>query len=178
MRFAVFANVYDCPYFGDWRKAMFQQSDQGFDILYFTISELNESLARACVNYDALLFLDIDDIPHFSLVANAKRYARENDVTAIGMKMVDENNEITTGIFGKMVDINKYNVWGFGNTVYRTRAISPALPVYGDPIDWAFARAVRDAGFELHFEPLPLINYRQYGQNKRLVEIDDRYVWR
>jgi len=110
MKLAVWINIYDCPYYDDWKQGIASQIDKDFEIYY--------NVEDAYDNADCVLCLDIDDIPEPALVHIAKLRAREYDVTAFAMTMVNEDNTEVIGKFGKMVDVNKYNVWGFGNTVY------------------------------------------------------------
>ncbi len=168
MKLVVWVNLYkDCSYYNDWKRGIANQIDKDFEI-YFNVE-------HACRDSDAVLCLDIDDIPQPALTHVAKLNARQHDITAFAMRMFGEK----TGWFGKMVDVNDYNVWGLGNTVWRSNILKSALPINQelDMPDWdAVTRACKE-GARLHFEGLPLIHYRMYGQNKNLIELDGVYVW-
>ena len=178
MKLAVCANIYDCPYFDNWKKGIASQIDMDFIIIYTLLESINITLKQVVEDYDAVLFLDIDDIPEQALVHIAKINAKEYDVTAFAMKLVNEQNE-EFGRFGKEVDLSEYNIYGFGNTVWRSDALRKLLPIdlNDKPIDWQLANKAYSEGFSMHFERLPLIRYRQYGKNSRLVDMGDAYVW-
>jgi len=162
MKLAVWANYYyPCKYYSEWRKAMDLQSD----LDYVICPHVEDALDYA----DLVLCLDIDDIPEPRLVYHAKRVT--HDVTAFAMTMFGDME----GKFGKMVDVNKYNVWGFGNTVWKSEVLASVLPV---DTDWFATWVAYNNGASLGFVDIPLIRYRQYGQNKSLVKLEDAYVWK
>jgi hypothetical protein len=182
MRLAIWANLYDnmnSAYFDDWRKGLAQQIDHDYEILYSTLEGGNDCLQKAVEDYDAILCLDVDDIPEPALTHVAKISARDHDITAFAMKMVDQDNKGVIGYFGKMVDVSAYNIWGFGNTVFTSEALRRLLPIDFKtyPPDWELAKKAHGLGTPLYFERLPLIRYRQYGQNDRLVKLGDAWVW-
>ncbi len=182
MKLAVWTNIYEGlndKYLDEWRKAMGRQLDMKYEILFSTLEGCNTTLKHAVENYDAILFLDIDDIPEQALVHIAKINAREHDITAFAMKMVDEdNNEI--GRFGRMVNVSTYNVWGFGNTIYTSEVLKKLLPINieCDTPDWDTVKRANSMGVKLSFCPSSLVRYRQYKQNDRLVKVGDVYVWK
>ena len=169
-RLAVFANVYDTPYIHDWRKGIASQIDMDFEIVYYLHEELNGALARILDDYDNLLFLDIDDIPQPALISTAKQYM-DYDVVGFGMRMFGDRE----GVFGFRKAPIKYNVYGFGNTMYSVDAIEHLMPLTTD-YDTA-QRAFYD-GFAFEFVDLPLIHYRQYGQNDNIIEVEGGRAWR
>ena len=160
MKLAIWANVYDCPYFDEFCDGVWAQSDMN----YFIYADVEDAIS----NGDLVLCLDIDDIPEPELVYHAKRIT--HDVTAFAMTMFGD----IEGKFGKMVDVEKYNVWGFGNTVWKSKVLASVLPVTAD---WDAVTCAYNKGASLGFVDLPLIRYRMYGQNKSLVKLDDVYVW-
>ena len=179
MNLAIWANVWDSmPYFDDWWAGINNQIDNDFHIYYSTLEGANDCLSMLVKRYDAILCLDVDDIPEPALVNIAKSCTKRYDITGFGMKLVNEDNE-AYGRFGKMVDIKDYNVWGFGNTVWKSDVMADILPVDFDCAtpDWEAVTRAWNNGAHLHFERLPLIRYRQYGQNDRLIKVGDVYVW-
>ena len=183
MKLAVWANLYEGlndDYLDEWRKAIGRQLDMNFMIYYSSLEVCNSTLKQLVEDYDAVLFLDADDIPEPALVHVAKINAEKYDVTAFGMKMVNEDNTEITGMFGRVVDVNDYNVWGFGNSVYRSDILKRLLPIDVDceQPDWDTAKRAHGLGASMHFERLQLIRYRQYGQNDRLVKVGESYVWK
>ena len=178
MKLAVVVNIYECPYLDDWKKAIGCQLDMDFDIIFTTLEIINTTLKHTVEDYDAILFLDIDDIPEQALTHIAKLNAKEYDVTAFAAKLVNKDNE-QYGYFGTNVDLNSYNVFGFGNTVWRSDALRKLLPIDTsvEMFDWVLAKQAKSEGFLMRFEPTPLIRYRMYGQNDSLVKLGDKYVW-
>lgn len=183
MKLVVWANIYEGlndDYLNDWRKALGRQLDMDYEILYSSLEGANVCLKNAVENYDAILCLDVDDIPEQALIHIAKINAGKHDVTAFGMKMVDEKNENVTGLFGRVVDVSKHNVWGFGNTVYRSDILKRLLPIdftVAQP-DWETAKKADGLGADMHFERLALIRYRQYSSSQaNLVKKGEVYVW-
>lgn len=179
MNLAVWANTWDdMPFYDDWWKGINNQHDNDFHIYFSTLEGANDCLSGLVQRYDAILCLDVDDIPEPALINVAKTRAKRYDITGFGMKLVNENNE-AYGRFGKMVDIKDYNVWGFGNTVWKSDVMADILPVdFGCATpDWEAVTRAWNNGAYLHFERLPLIRYRQYGQNDRLIKVGDVYVW-
>ena len=84
------------------------------------------------------------------------------------------------GVFGKMVDVNDYNVWGFGNTVWRSEILAGVLPIdmEAEQPDYVAVMNAYNGGASLYFDEARLIRYRIYGQNDRLVELEGVYVWK
>ena len=162
MKLSVWANWYNCPYYNNFHAGLISQTDMDFNAYAI--------LGPTCLDSDLVLCLDIDDIPEPELVYHAKRAT--HDITAFAMTMFGD----IEGKFGKMVDINEYNVWGFGNTVWKSEVLASVLPVTTD-YD-AVTRAYNN-GASLGFVDIPLIRYRRYsGQQSEMVELDGVYVWR
>lgn len=179
MRLATYINLYNCDiaHLSEWDNGMRKQIDWDYEIVYYRAEHINDTLLNTIDDYDAVLFLDIDDIPQPALISAAKQYAEKHDVTAVGMWMV-EDGEIT-GLFGAPTNITEYNVHGLGNTVYRTEVLKDILPIdIVWPLDYHLAKKAHEAGYELAFKSLPLIHYRQYGQNDRIVEVEGGRAWR
>ena len=182
MKLVVVANLYEGmneDYFMEWRKALGRQLDMDFELVYTELQFMNSTLARVTQEYDAVLMLDVDDIPEEALTHVAKINAKKHDVTAISMKLVDEDN-VQFGLFGGKVDVEKYNVWGCGNTVWKSDVLDCLLPFdYSiERPDWAMAREAHREGFDLHVERLPLIRYRRYNDLQAgLVKKGDAYAW-
>jgi hypothetical protein len=180
MKLAAWANIYKCPYFLEWKEGIANQLDMDFSIYYSTLEGANKTLDIITQEYDAVLCLDIDDIPEPALTHIAKINARKHDITAFAMKIIDEDNK-QMGYFGKLINISDYNIWGFGNTVWKSKTLRDVLPIDFEtyPADWNTVTHAYNNGAHLHFEPLPLIRYRQYGQaDNRLVQLGDKYVWK
>ena len=168
MRLAVWANWYKCPYYDEWVEALQNQGDQDF-----TACALIEPIID---NFDAVLCLDIDDTPEPDLVRVAKINVKLYDITAFAMTMFGDRE----GYFGteRPLDLDMHNIWGFGNTVWKAEILKEFLPIPDVKYpDWHTIKRAQAAGAHLHFEKLPLIRYRQYGQTKNLVRLGDEYVW-
>ena len=168
VRLGIWANSYDCPYLPEWQKGIDMQSDRDFMVY----SEVEEAVKWN----DCVLCLDIDDIPEPRLVWRAKLQAQRYDITGFGMTMFGE----IEGVFGKTVNINDYNVWGFGNTVWRSEVLAGVLPLdmEAEQPDYEAVKRAVAGGASLHFDEARLIRYRQYGQDSRLcLGKDGCYVW-
>ena len=179
MKLVIWANTWpEMPYYKEFMLGLSSQIDRDFDVYHSTSEGANDTLGKIVQEYDAILCLDVDDIPEPALINVAKTCAKKYDITGFGMKLVNEDNE-AYGRFGKMVDIKDYNVWGFGNTVWKSDVMADILPVDFDCAtpDWEAVTRAWNNGAHLHFERLPLIRYRQYGQNDRLIKVGDVYVW-
>ena len=174
MNLAVLANIWDCPYFNDWKAGIANQIDMDFEIIYYDLEHMNSAIGRVIDDYGGFLFLDIDDIPQPALVSAAKRYAKEYEVVGFGMRLIGEMSGLfgmrSTGELGE-----EYYCHGFWNTYYNSLVLRALLPL---TTDYDTIKRAAQLGALIGFESLPLIHYRQYGQNKNLVEIDGRYVWK
>jgi len=170
MRLGVFTRIYDCPYFPDWFDAMRFQSDMDYELFL----DLQEAVNAA----DFVLFTDIDDIPRTDFVENAKRFGAKHDVTGFSMTFIDHHGRKLPGTFGKPgVDLGKYNVYGLGNTVWRSSLLSRVLKSV-DLYDWDMAREAERLGADMAFCHIDTVKYRRYGQNtSKLVKLGNRYVW-
>jgi len=167
MKLGVFANTYDSPYYWDFKAALSKQHDHEFTTVQAPIESIQNVLAGICLMYDAVLLLDIDDVPLPPLVSTAKKYLEEYDVVAFSMQMFGE----IEGIFGAHTG----HVFGFGNTAWRSDCLRRLLPY---TTDYEMAQKARESGARMVLVPDPMIKYRQYGQNDNLIEIDGRWAWR
>lgn len=168
MKLSVFTRIYDCPYFTDWYDAMRFQSDRD----YALFTDIDKAIAYG----DFVLFTDIDDIPKTNFVEVAKMAT--HDVTGYSMKIIDHHGRYI-GDFGREdVNLDKYNVYGLTNTVYRSSVLKDILEV-SPLLDWQMIRTAERMGASMYFSPLATVQYRRYGQqSSKLVKLGNRYVWR
>ena len=173
MNLAVFANIYDCDYIHEWRQGIASQFDKDFEIVYYEHKHINTALERILDNYTHLLFLDIDDIPQPALISTAKQYL-DYDVVGFGRRLFGEK-EGMFGIPDGGFNLGAYYVWGFGNTMYSTDILTELMPL---TTDYDTVRRAFPSHYSMEWVDLPLIHYRTYGQNDKLVKYQGRWVWK
>jgi len=171
VKLSIVANIYDCPYIDEFRCGLAAQIDKDYELIYYTLDNKNKVLPSVAREYDALLFLDIDDVPRPALVSVVKSYIKKYDVVACGMSMFGER----TGRFGADgLDWTRYNIFGFGNTCYRAGILQRLFPLTSDSDT---IRRAWSIGARTYYRDLPLIKYRQYGQDSSLAKVNGRWVW-
>ena len=189
-------------FLADWYRSVLEQSDQDFDLvigvdgvdLSAVIKALRESpratwvpaaagaspaqvrqnafemIARA---YQAVVFVDSDDILMPQRVAAARQMLETYDVVASAMLLVDEDGGALNFIFNMPSGedptewLLRGNVFGLSNTAYRTKVLEYCLPVPFNCIlvDWYLATRSWLSGARLGFDPSIQMAYRQHGQN-------------
>lgn len=190
------------PYAAEWYKSVIGQCDQDFDICIgvdklskeqvsnyigkdidplwifaagsdsaATIRE--KALKLLSQQYDYIILTDSDDVllPH--RIEQAKVALQDADVSACGMKLVDEHTNELGMIFtyeGKAgFDglIPNGNIFGFSNSSFRSEMIRKCLPIPHNCVlvDWfVITRAwIKEA--IIHFDPDIHMAYRQHPNN-------------
>ena len=131
----------------------------------------SDLLRLLCRRYDAIVLVDADDELAPGRVGSARRALRTADVQACGMELMDESGAPLGRRFGadgteawEQV-LARSNVFGFGNSAYRSAALATCLPLPDEAvlIDWWVISRALAAGARLAFEAEPLMRYRQYG---------------
>lgn len=172
MRLGVFTRIYKCPYFPAWFDAMRFQTDQDY--------ELYVDLRTAIEESDFVLFSDIDDVPYTNFVREARMFGISHDVTGFSMTFIDHYGRKKKGYFGKPgVDLDRYNVYGLTNTIYRADLLKEIVNNLGIKLnDWNMAREAKRLGADMAFCHVPAVRYRRYGQDtSKLTKLGNRYVW-
>ncbi|HEX5436192.1 MAG TPA: hypothetical protein VFW98_03460 [Gemmatimonadaceae bacterium] len=190
------------PYLREWYDSVAAQTDRDFDLWIgvdgmtcdavcvalgaapaarWVIGEPGDSPARLRTraiqrmlpHYDALLFVDCDDLLDPTRVAGARAALRTSDVAACALKIVDASGRDCGITFAPPTGqdaaalLPRYNVFGLSNTAYRTAVLARCLPVPRDAVlmDWLLATRAWVLGARLAFDPIPRMRYRQYEAN-------------
>jgi len=131
------------------------------------------AIAEIVRGYDAVIFVDSDDVLLPERVAAARRALERSDVAGCSLRVVDEGGRDTGVVFGVAPDTDwdaflpRYNVFGMSNTAYRTEFLERALPVppAGRLVDWLLVTRAWWSGARLSFHDVPAMQYRQYSDN-------------
>ncbi|HEX7086572.1 MAG TPA: hypothetical protein VF198_09430 [Vicinamibacterales bacterium] len=123
--------------------------------------------------YDAIVLVDIDDVPLPSRVAAARRALAGADVAGCALRYCDGHGRPLDGVFRPpprvpLADLlPRCNVFGLSNSAYRSAALARVLPLPADCvlIDWLMASRAAAAGARLAFDRTPRMIYRRYGGN-------------
>jgi hypothetical protein len=132
-----------------------------------------EAIGRLAAEYDAVVFVDSDDLLHPERVAAARAALERSDVAACALRIMDESGRDLGIVFGPpsgedaVTMLPRHNVFGLSNTAYRSSVLRECLPESPDTplIDWLLATRAWALGATLSFDDTPLMSYRQYGAN-------------
>ncbi|HEY8534915.1 MAG TPA: hypothetical protein VIL25_00645 [Vicinamibacterales bacterium] len=133
----------------------------------------SRAFAQLVSEYDAIVLVDIDDVPLPSRVAAARRALREADVAGCALRYCDARGRPLDGIFGPPAGVAladllpRCNVFGLSNSAYRTGVLARLLPLPDGCvlIDWLLASRAAASGAQLAFDRTPRMVYRRYGGN-------------
>jgi hypothetical protein len=131
------------------------------------------SLTRIAEKCDAVVLVDSDDVMHPSRVASARVALQSSDVTGCALRLVDEQMEDSGDVLTLSGTMNpedvlpRNNVFGFSNSAYRSELLRRCLPIPAEAelVDWYMATRAWMMGATLTFDPIPRMDYRQYGAN-------------
>jgi hypothetical protein len=204
MKTALYTTFYPAakPYLQTWANSVKAQTDQDFDlwiatdnvevndwdrpkdgIHWFhaepgdTPASLRQSVFEEIVQaYDAVIFVDSDDVLLPNRVNAAKYYLRLCDVYGCALNLVDTLGTdlmltFTTSRTDYTTLLSCHNIFGLSNTAYKTETLAKCLPLPTDTVlvDWLLvSRALRENA-ELFFDPTPHMLYRQYPSNTAKV---------
>lgn len=137
----------------------------------------DQAMTRLVSGYDAVVFVDSDDLLAPDRVAAARAALKHCDVAGCALQIMDEESRDLGVRFGPApgTDLSallvRYNVFGLSNTGYRSAALRRCLPVPRDCVlvDWLLATRAWLNGAGLGFDPEPRMWYRQYGANTAQV---------
>jgi hypothetical protein len=129
-----------------------------------------ETLVR---EYDAVVFVDSDDLLYPTRVESARKALETSDVSGCALRVIDEAGADLGITFGRTNGekpeslLPRYNVFGLSNTAYRSDILAGCLPLPEgcQLIDWLLASRAWDAGARLKFDPVARMAYRQYSSN-------------
>ncbi len=136
-----------------------------------------QAMARLTNEYDAVVFVDSDDLLSPERVEAARAALLRWDVAGCALQIMDEEARDLGLRFGPLAGTDpcallpKYNVFGLSNTGYRSAALRRCLPVPRDCVlvDWLLATRAWLNEARLGFDPEPRMWYRQYGANTAQV---------
>ncbi len=137
-------------------------------------------------NYDAIVFVDADDCLEATRIESAKRALVDCDVSGCAMRIIDQLGHDTGLIFRPSPDssvedilINN-NVFGMGNTIYKTDVIRQCLPIPPKCMlmDWFIATRALSVGASIKFDYNIGMAYRQYESNtaRILTPFNKEYI--
>jgi hypothetical protein len=190
------------PFLGAWTGSLQAQTDRDFD-LWVTADGLDPDALRRTLGierlhvveppaggaapgqlramainqlvelYDAVVFVDVDDVLEPSRVAAARQALEHCDVTGCRLRIMDESGKDLGVVFGPVEGedpcayLPQWNVFGLSNTAYRTSALRECLPIPSDCIlvDWLLASRAWVLGKRIGFDLEPRMRYRQYQRN-------------
>lgn len=204
MKTALFTTFYPAakPYLQIWANSVAAQSDQDFDLwiavdnvdtggltlpkskinwLHATPDDTPASLRHRAFEeiiqaYDAVVFVDSDDVLLPKRVATAKEFLKSYDVYGCALKLTDTDGKDTGQIFtSPRTDwtnlLSRYNIFGLSNTAYRTETLANCLPFPNDTVmvDWLLVTRALQHNAYLYFDQTPHMLYRQYPDNTAKV---------
>lgn len=194
------------PYLGDWYRSILSQSDSDFDLWvgvdslgldqfsaalgrepedvnliihrHSSPAQIRENAIESLVqSYDAVVFVDSDDLLYPTRVAAVRAALQEHDLIGCALKIIDTQGQELGLTFapppGQAIAslLPCYNVFGLSNTAYRTEVLRRCLPIPADCvcIDWLLATRAWALGAGMHFDRVPQMAYRQHGANTARV---------
>jgi len=131
------------------------------------------AMQRIVDRYDAVVFVDSDDLLSPTRIAEDRKQLQRHDVVGCALRVVDESGADTGVIFGPAPearpdeDLARYNVFGLSNSAYRSDVLRRCLPFPSECVlvDWFLATRAWLGGADLWFDATPRMRYRQYGLN-------------
>ncbi len=145
----------------------------------------SRALSDIVGRYDAVVFVDSDDLLHPERVAAAKAGLACSDLYGCAMQFIDVSGRPLAGLFepapseaerwgdGVLWEalLPYRNVFGMSNTAYRASTLARVLPLPVDTalVDWFVATCAWLDGARLTFDPYPYVAYRQHRANTARV---------
>jgi hypothetical protein len=131
------------------------------------------AMQRLVDRYDAVVFVDCDDVMIPSRIAAAREALEKHDVVGCALRVIDDDARETGAVFMPEAGwrpehlLPRHNVFGLSNTAYRTAVLRRGLPFPADCvlIDWFLITRAWLGGADLWFDTTPHMYYRQYAQN-------------
>ncbi len=204
MKTALYTTFYPAakPYLQTWAKSVAAQTDQDFDLwiavdnvalndwerpkdgihwLHAEPDDTPASLRQAAFEeiiqaYDAVIFVDSDDVLLPNRVSAAKYYLRLCDIYGCALNLIDTlGTDLMLTLTAPTTDyaalLSRYNIFGLSNTAYRTETLAKCLPFSADTVlvDWLLVSRALQERAELFFDQTPHMLYRQYASNTAKV---------
>jgi hypothetical protein len=190
------------PWLGGWAESLRAQTDREFD-LCIGLDVLSPAAAEAAAGrplsaewmqgnsgdtparirsraieylagrYDAVVFVDSDDLLHPSRIAAARLMLDGADVCGCALDIMDPAGRNLGVVFPAPPAADpasllpRYNAFGLSNTAYRSDTLHSCLPIPDDCelVDWLLATRAWAGGARLTFDDTPRMRYRQYPSN-------------
>ncbi len=204
MKTALYTTFYPAaqPYLQTWAESVAAQSDQDFDLwiavdhvatdhltlppsnlhwLHANEGDTPASLRQRAFEdiiqaYDAVIFVDSDDVLLPERVATAKEALKSYDVYGCALNLINTNGQDLRLTFtSPRTDwtnlLSKVNIFGLSNTAYRTETLASCLPFPSDTVmvDWLLITNALQHNAHLYFDQTPHMLYRQYPDNTAKV---------
>ena len=127
--------------------------------------------------YDAVIFVDSDDVLYPERVAAAKKQLEVSDMGGCALDLIAENGAPLGVTLQAPPEhdwaelLPRCNVFGLSNTAYRCEALAKTLPLPKEVavVDWLVVTRAYLAGARLEFDTAPRMAYRQYERNTAQV---------
>ena len=189
------------PFLGPWARSVEAQTDRAFD-LWISLDEIDEASASrafgrsldACwisapagstiagvrqialeqiaVQYDAVIFVDSDDVMGPDRVRSARLALSETDLTACALGLIDREGVdlarkfcVAEGDCSRVLP--RHNIFGLSNSAFRTDVLRRCLPIPDvvELVDWYLATRAWLCGARMSFDRTEHMLYRQHGSN-------------
>jgi hypothetical protein len=204
MKTALYTTFYPAaqPYLQTWGDSVAAQTDQDFDLwiavdngslddwrrprdtiywLHANADDTPASLRHRAFEeiiqaYDAVIFVDSDDVLLPERVATAKEALKSYDVYGCALELIDTGgNPLGHTFTSPKTDwpelLSRYNIFGLSNTAYRTETLANCLPFPSNTVmvDWLLVTNALQNNAHLYFDQTPHMLYRQYQDNTAKV---------
>ena len=141
-----------------------------------TPAQVRERAWRQMIPHaDAVIMADADDMLQPDRVRQARRQICSCDVSACALQLVDEEGNDLGHTMPPYSDsrvsadaaLPEHNIFGLGNTTYRTETLGQCLPLPKDLqfVDWYLATQAWLMGARMTVDPVALVRYRQHENN-------------
>jgi hypothetical protein len=132
------------------------------------------ALEKLIACYDAIVFVDADDLLHPTRVEAAREALATSDLCGCALHLADEAGTHLGIPFGAPPHgadlaglLPRYNVFGLSNSAYRSATLARCLPLPSACvlIDWLLASRAAASGAVLGFDDVPRMVYRRHDHN-------------
>ena len=132
--------------------------------------------AQIVTLYDAVIFVDSDDVLYSGRVAAAKKQLEVSDMGGCALDLIAENGAPLGVTLQAPPEhdwaelLPRCNVFGLSNTACRCEVLAKTLPLPEVAVvDWLVVTRAYLAGARLGFDAAPKMAYRQYRSNTAQV---------
>lgn len=139
-----------------------------------TPAQVRQQVLEHLVNeYEALVFVDSDDLLLPTRVAEARYALRDSDVNGCALNLVNKQGTALNVVFRPrdlitaVSNMPRTNVFGLSNTAYRTEMMKQCLPIPPECVlvDWFLATMAWGMEARFSFDFVPRMYYRQHENN-------------